>query len=297
MATVGWIWWVANDTVRNFLFVNQGNGHFIESAVQLGIAFDNGGMATGAMGVDAAYYANDQRLGIVIGNFANEMSSFYVMGETQAVFSDDAIVAGIGAETRRALTFGLIFLDLDLDGRLDLLAANGHVEPEINRVQTSQHYEQPIQVFWNCGARCSRRYQPVREPLDGARFVGRGAAYADIDRDGDLDVVITQVGGPAVVLRNDQNSGNRWVRLSLRGRSPNVFGIGASVTLKAAGVTQRRSVMPSRSYLSQVALPITFGLGKADRIEEISVMWPDGALQSWKDLAVDRLHVLDQGGI
>ena len=134
---------VANDTVRNFLFLNRGDGSFREAGVELGLAFDTAGLATGAMGIDAAHFANDDRLAIAIGNFANEMTSFYVSRPRADLFSDDAIVAGVGADSRRALTFGLLFLDADLDGRADLFAANGHVEPEIAKVQASQNYAQP----------------------------------------------------------------------------------------------------------------------------------------------------------
>ena len=165
---------VANDTVRNFLFLNRGDGSFREAGVELGLAFDTAGLATGAMGIDAAHFANDSRLAIAIGNFANEMTSFYVSRAGADLFSDDAIVAGVGADSRRALTFGLLFLDADLDGRADLFAANGHVEPEIAKVQASQNYAQPAQLFWNCGAQCARPFQLVeRRAGDSARRAGR----------------------------------------------------------------------------------------------------------------------------
>ncbi|MQG70574.1 MAG: CRTAC1 family protein [SAR202 cluster bacterium] len=288
---------VANDTVRNFLFINQKDGRFVESGIEYGLAFDTGGMATGAMGIDAAYFANDGRLAIAIGNFANEMSSFYVSRAGEQVFSDDAIVAGIGADSRRGLTFGLVFVDIDLDGRLDLVAANGHVEPDINRVQTSQQYAQPIQMFWNCGPRCTRQFRFVSPPAgDLSRpLVGRGAAYADIDGDGDQDLIITQEGGRPVLLRNDQELGHHWVKLRLRAKPPNVHAIGASVTLMGSGIHQYRTVMPSRSYLSQVALPVTIGLGDARTIDEVIVQWPDGERESWNDLDPGREHELQQG--
>ena len=288
---------VANDTVQNFLFVNQGDGSFVEAGIDAGIAFDATGSATGAMGIDAARYDNDDKLAIAIGNFANEMSSFYVARPGEGVFSDDAIVAGIGAPSRRGLTFGLAFFDADLDGRLDLLAANGHVEPDIGRVQASQRYAQRAQLFWNCGADCQPRYALVEAAGDLAiPRVGRGLAYADIDGDGDLDLAITEAGGPAALLRNDSSLGHAWVRLTLRGETPNRHAIGAEVTLTAGGFVQHRTVTPTRSYLSQVELPLVFGLGDAARVEAVSVRWPNGTMETWRNLAIRQTHTLRLGG-
>ena len=287
---------IANDTVRNFLFVNQHDGTFEETGIDAGFAFDPTGSATGAMGIDAAHYANDDALAVAIGNFANEMSSFYVARPGEQVFSDDAIVAGIGAPSRRSLTFGLAFLDVDLDGRLDMLAANGHVEPEIGRVQASQSYAQPAQLFWNCGAPCRGRYAPAEQTDDLAvPMVGRGAAYADIDGDGDLDLAITQAGGAARLLRNDRADGNAWVRFEVVDEPPNRNAIGATLTLSAGGTVQTRMVMPTRSYLSQVELLVTFGIGgvgREDRIDAVAVRWPDGTTRLWPDLQAGRSYLL-----
>lgn len=287
---------VANDTVGNFLFVNQGDGRFRERAAHAGFAFDTSGAATGAMGIDAARYANDGRVAVAIGNFANEMSSFYVQRPGESLFSDDAVVAGIGAPSRRALTFGLLFADVDLDGAADLIAANGHVEPEINRVQASQRYAQPAQLFWNCGAACGWRFAAAKEVGDLATpLVGRAAAYADIDNDGDLDLAITQVGGRPALLRNDQRTGHHWVRLRLAGATPNGHAIGAVVSVRAGDRTQTRMVMPARSYLAQVELPLTFGLGAVRQVDEVTVRWPDGGVERWGDLPADRSHILRAG--
>ena len=287
---------VANDTVRNFLYVNQRDGTFRENGIAAGIAFDPTGSATGAMGIDAAHYDNDGKLAVAIGNFANEMSSFYVARPGEDIFSDDAIVAGIGAPSRRALTFGLAFLDADLDGRLDMFAANGHVEPEIARVQASQRYAQPAQLFWNCGVDCPRRFALAPETGDLTMpLVGRGVAYADIDGDGDLDLAVTQVGGRVALLRNEQASGNAWVRFVLADRLPNVHAIGATVTLKVGDAAQTRLVIPARSYLSQVELPVTFGLGKATIIDAVTVRWPDGEMQQWTNLEGERTYRLEAG--
>ena len=286
---------VANDTVRNFVFHNQGGGRFQEVGIDTGLAFDNTGSATGAMGVDALRYEDGALLGVAIGNFANEMSSFYVTRPGESVFSDDAIVAGIGAPSRRALTFGLAFVDADLDGRPDLIAANGHVEPEIQRVQASQSYAQPAQLFWNCGPDCSRRFALADDIGDlGAPRIGRGLAYADIDGDGDLDLALTQAGGRFALLRNDQDLDHNWARFTLRATGANPDAIGARITVTAAGLKQTRTVMPTRSYLSQVELPVTIGLGDATVVQQVDITWPDGVRDSWTGLAVNRSHVLDR---
>ena len=285
---------VANDTTRNFLFVNQQGTGFRESGIELGAAFDAAGLATGAMGIDATQRRDG--LTLAIGNFANEMSSFYVLRPGEGIFSDDAIVAGVGPASRRALTFGLVFVDADLDGRADLVAANGHVEPEINRVQASQNYPQPAQLFWNCGTDCPRRFVPLTEigALASPR-IGRGLAYADIDGDGDLDLALTQTGGKAALLRNDQATGNAWIRITLEAPPPNAQAIGATVTLIAADAQQVRTVMPARSYLSSVEGPLTFGLGAAPAAQSVTVRWPDGASETWRDLPANTAHTLRQG--
>ncbi|MGD2112532.1 MAG: CRTAC1 family protein, partial [Gammaproteobacteria bacterium] len=292
---------VSNDTVQNFLFLNRGDGTFEESGMVSGLAFDNSGKATGAMGIDAAAYNNDSELAVAVGNFSNEMSSFYVARGGVPVFTDEAIVSGIGSASRQALSFGLFFFDYDLDGQVDLLQTNGHVEDEINVVQPSQHYEQPTQLFWNCGPRCARNF--VHVPLDatgdlGQPVVGRGTAYGDIDQDGDLDVVITQVNRAPLVLRNEQALGHHWLRVKVEGTGLNRDALGARVGLTAGGVTQTRTVMPSRSYLAQVELPVTFGLADAARVDELTVHWPDGKTRTLTDLAADQLLVVsypDQG--
>ena len=184
---------VANDTVQNFLFDNQGDGTFLERGAASGLAFASDGQATGAMGIDAADYRNDGSLGVGIGNFANEMTSLYVTQGQDGFFADEAIGEGIGSPTRPLLSFGLFFFDYDLDGRLDLFQTNGHLEETINEVQASQFYRQPSQLFWNSGPgqRSTFKIVPAEKTGDLAiKTVGRAASYADIDGDGDLDILI-----------------------------------------------------------------------------------------------------------
>ncbi len=288
---------VANDTVRNFLFRNRGDGTFEELAHFEGVAFDRDGRATAAMGIDAGWFRNDADIGIAIGNFANEPSSLYVSTDGQPPFADEAMIDGIAGPTRLALTFGVLFLDVDLNGRLDLVQANGHLEPEINTVHPSQHYEQPGQLFWNCGEDCPTRFIEVTDPGDlGTPMVGRAMAYGDFNGNGRLDLIVTQNGGPAVLLRNDQDNAHNWLRVRLVGTQSNRDAIGAEVRLHADGTTQRRLVSPTRSYLSQVELPVTFGLGTlttAD-IDGLEIRWPSGVSQRVEVDAINELLTVEE---
>ncbi|MEZ6068201.1 MAG: CRTAC1 family protein [Planctomycetaceae bacterium] len=270
---------MANDTVQNFLYLNQQDGTFREVGALAGIAFDMNGNARGAMGIDAAYFRNDESLGVAIGNFANEMTALYVTRGDQLVFSDEAISNGLGPNSRLQLTFGLLYLDADLDGRLDICAANGHLEEEIHRVQPSQFYEQAPQLFWNCGPEFATEFVSLASTELGDSFlkplVGRGSAFADIDADGDLDVVLMNCGGRPRLLRNEQQLGHHWLRVRLQGANT----IGAMVEVDVDGRTLRRSIMPTRSYLSQSEAVATFGLGDSTTIPSVRVIWPDGRTQ------------------
>jgi enediyne biosynthesis protein E4 len=179
-----------------------------------------------------------------------------------------------------------------------VLAANGHLEEEINKVVPSQRYKQPPQLFWNAGADEATEFVRVPAEKAGEQFsqplVGRGAAYADIDGDGDLDVVLTQTGGPPRLLRNDLQAGHHWLRVKLVARGSNPEALGATVRLHAGGSTQTRTVGPAHGYLSQSELPVTFGLGKADKVEQLEVTWPDGSKQEIVEPMVDGLLSVSQ---
>jgi hypothetical protein len=288
---------VANDTVQNFAFHNRGNGTFEEKGVEMGLAFDSNGAATGAMGIDVAHYRNDEAIGVAIGNFANEMTALFVGRLGRLVYSDEAIIEGVGPDSRGMLTFGLFFFDYDLDGRLDLLHANGHLEEEIAILQSSQQYRQPAQLFWNAGRNVARAFTPVSSSSTGdlARpIVGRAATYADIDADGDLDVLLTQVAGAPLLLRNDQTLGHHWLRVVLEGRGGNRDALGSRLELRAGEQIQHRTATFTRSYQSQVEKPLTFGLGDADRVDRLEIQWPDGSRSVLEDLGVDQILHVDQ---
>lgn len=296
---------IANDTVQNLVFRNQRDGTFKEIGASSGIAFDSFGGPRGAMGIDTAWTTKDNQLAIAIGNFANEMTALYVsqpldisrQGKPAIQYSDQAIAHGIGVASREVLTFGVFFFDYDLDGWEDLLTVNGHIEPEVQTLDANQHYRQPAQLFWNAKGQDSG-FLLVTESSAGADLfepiVGRGSAFADIDRDGDLDVVMTQIGGPAKLLRNDQNLGHHWLRFKLVGKTANRDAIGAAIRIVTPERTLWRRVMPTRGYLSQSELPITVGLGKNNVPPEIEVLWPGGGAQSVSAAAIDDLLEIRQ---
>lgn len=284
----------ANDTVQNFVFVNRKDGTFKESGAESGLAFDSYGNPRGAMGIDTSCFTPDGKLGVAIGNFANEMTAVYVEAAASTpelpLYADEAISWGVGGPSRDPLKFGVFFLDYDLDGRPDLLTVNGHLEEEIAKIQHGQQYRQAAQLFWNGGnagfvvVGAAQAGKDLFQPI-----VGRGSAYADVDGDGDLDVIMTSVGGAPVLLRNDQALGHNWVRVRLQGGRGNPDGLGATVRLKSGGKDQWRTITTSRSYLSSSEPVATFGLGKGGAIEELEVTWPDGSKQAVNGAAPGRL--------
>ncbi len=297
----GWVdIMTANDTVPNLLLRNMEGKSFREIGLDAGVAFDSEGRARGAMGIDIADFRSNGSLGIAIGNYANEMTSLYVsQAGDRLAYSDEAIGTGMGPLSRTELKFAVLWLDYDLDGRLDLLSANGHLEEKINTFQESQFYKQPPHLYWNTGAVTGDEFTKATTQKTGEAFhqaiVGRGAVYADLDSDGDLDLVLTNNGGKPRVLRNDQALKNHWIRFKLQGTKCNRDAIGAKIELKIEGrPTQLRFISPTRGYLSSVEPTATFGLGEDDHIDEVVIHWPGGETQTIAKPEVNKLHEVTQ---
>lgn len=270
---------VANDTVRNYLFRSRCDGTFEETGIAAGLAYDSTGNARSGMGIDIADVGDEGRTAIAIGNFANEMTAYFVR-QASGLFVDEAIVSGIGAPSRAHLTFGVLFFDYDLDGRQDLLTINGHVEDQIAVVQPSQQHAQAASLYWNAGPDAPATFVPVADRGALATpMVGRGGAYGDLDGDGDLDLLLVPTVGPVRLLRNDAPS-TSWVRLTIVGTASGHDAIGAAVEVEAGGVTHRRIVTPTHGYLSQSDPTLTIGLGGSASVTRVRVQWPSGAVLS-----------------
>ena len=284
---------VANDTQPNKLYRNLRNGKFKDVAVEAGLAFSADGKARAGMGVDVGDFENSGRPGIAITNFDNEMVGLY-RSPSAGQFEDVSIAAGVGGPSRNTLGFGCGFADLDLDGRLDLIVANGHIDDTVRNIRGNVGYAQPPHLFLNLG---NGKFQDV-VATSGADFaaprVGRGLAFADFDRDGDVDVLLTTNNGPAYLFRNDLNSGNRFLRLHLTSTKSNRDAIGAVVRIYHGGETQMRTVRAGSSYLSQSELPLNFGVGKADRIERLTIDWPSGGTQEFKNISTAKAYQLHE---
>lgn len=288
---------VANDTQPNKLYRNRHDGTFLEEGLEAGVAFGEDGVARGAMGVDAADYDRSGRPHLLVGNFSNEMLGLY-HNEGNGIFVDRAPSSAVGRASLLTLTFGAFFFDYDLDGKLDIFAANGHIEEEIGRVQPKVQYREPPLLFRNLGG---GRFEPVGAAM-GADFnrpiVARGAAYADFDHDGDLDVLITTNHGPAYLFRNDGGNRNHWLRVRTVGTRSNRDGIGAVVRVTSAGGPQWSMVRSGSSYCSQSELVQTFGLGPDAEVTGLEIDWPSGLKQQLGRVAANQtLTVMEDKGI
>jgi hypothetical protein len=279
---------VSNDTQPNKLYRNLHDGRFKEEGLSAGVAFGEDGVARGAMGVDAGDYDRSGRAHLIVGNFSNQMLGLY-HNEGNSLFVDEAPRSTVGRASLLTLTFGLFFFDYDLDGYPDILAANGHIEEEIGRVQPKIQYQELPLLLRNAGR---GKFEPVN--AFARPMVARGAAYGDFDRDGDLDVLFTTNNGPAYLYRNDGGNRNHWLQLKLVGTKSNRSAIGAVARVTSAGGKQWQTVHSGSSYCSASDLALTFGLGKDASASTIEIEWPSGAKQQLSNVPANQHLVIKE---
>lgn len=284
---------VANDTQPNKLYRNNRDGTFTESAVRYGVAFSEDGRARAGMGADTGDFRRNGRMAIAVTNFDNEMMGLFEQGASG--FVDRAVETGVGAATRERLGFGCLFGDFDLDGHLDLLAVNGHIDDTVRSVGRGAPHAQVANLLRNDGR---GNFRDIATSL-GSGFaspkIARGAALGDFDRDGDLDVLITTNGGPAYLYRNDILNGNRSIRFRLEGRKSNRDAIGAVVRVFDAAGVQMQMVKSGSSYLSSSDLALTFGVGSQSVVDRVTISWPSGRGDEFRKLATSATYRVVEG--
>jgi hypothetical protein len=284
---------VANDTQPNKLYRSKGNGTFAEEGVSAGVAFGEDGVARGAMGVDAADYDRSGRPHLLVGNFSNQMLGLY-HNEGSGLFVDEAPRSPVGRGSLLSLAFGVFFFDYDLDGNLDIFSANGHIDEEIGRVQPKVQFKQPALLFRNTGRGRFENSSSTVGPDLVRPVVARGAAYADYDHDGDLDVLVSTNHGPAYLFRNDGGNSHNWISVRLAGSRSNRSGLGAVVRIESPSGKQWQTVRSGSSYCSQSDLALTFGLQRDSSVNAIEVLWPSGARQRFTNLPAKQFLIIHE---
>ena len=278
---------ISNDTQPNKLYRNNGNGTFTEKAVVAGVAFSEDGVARAGMGVDTADYDRSGNTSLMITNFSNQMISLY-HNEGRGLFVDEAPRSEVGRASLLTLGFGCFFFDYDLDGWPDILVVNGHIDPDIQKVQANVKYAEPPHLFRNLG---KGKFAEVTKTA-GAAFatarVGRSVAYADVYNNGRLDILMSTNGGPVSLFKNEaMGTANHSLRVKLIGTKSNRDGIGAVVRVTTAEGTQTQMLRSGSSYLSASELVLTFGVGQQNKVDSVEIRWP-----SWQ---VDKVSNVNAG--
>lgn len=285
--------YVANDQMANFMFQNEGDGTFTEVALLNGAGYSDDGVAQGSMGVDFGDYDHDGLLDIFITHFSDDYNTLYRnLGDGN--FRDVSHLSDLAFPSWTYLAWGTGFIDVDNDGWEDLFIANGHVFPQVDRYEMGQSFFQRSQLFRNLG---NGRFREVMAGLDRVKlWSSRGAAFADYDNDGDIDVAVNNLDGNPWLLRNDGGNRKRWLSLRLEGSRSNRSAVGARVTALTGTGVQIREVRGGSSYQSTHDLRVHFGLGDAGKVQSLEVRWPDGTAQRFTDVSGNRRYRLKEGG-
>jgi hypothetical protein len=283
---------IGSDRVPAKLYRNDGHGRFVEEGLRAGVALSENGAARANMGVDAADYDRSGRPHVVVGNFHNEMLGLF-HNENGKVFVDVAPRTEVGRASLLYVTWAVFFLDYDLDGFLDIFAANGGTD-ESQGMDARARLSQPPLLLRNRGTGTFENVTTTLGTAFNRPMMARGAAYADFDGDGDLDIALASLDGPAHLFRNDGGNRNNWIRVRTIGSQSNRSGIGTVVRVTSASGTQWQMVHSGSSYASQSELTLTFGLARDARVSAMAVQWPSGRTQSFADLAPNQVVVIDE---
>jgi hypothetical protein len=283
---------VANDAGPNYLYHNKHDGTFEEVGMLSGVAVSGDGLEQGSMGVDWGDYLHQGRLSMFVTNFVEQGDTLYRnMGSGE--FNDSSHQAQLAQPTYPLVGWGTAFFDMDNDGWLDLFVANGHVYPQVDSVSGGSHYRQPMLLFRNLRDGTFDDVSSVLASFPAA--ARRGAAFGDVNNDGNIDILIMNVGEPPTLLINQGASGNHRVLFKLTGTKSNKLAIGARVTVKAGKVTQLGEVRSGGSYISQNDLRLHFGLGIDTKLDEVEIKWPSGKVEVLRDLPADFIYGITEG--
>ena len=286
--------YLANDKTLNFLYLNKGGGHFDETGLLAGVAYNEDGDVEAGMGVHLADYDGDMLPDLLVTNFQWETNTLY-RNVGGATFLDETFNAGFGKSSIPYLSWGTQFFDVDNDGDRDAFIASGHLESDVE-IYENTTFAQRNQLFLNDGSGHFEEITPIQGSALDERQVSRGAAFGDYDDDGDIDILVANVSERPQLLRNDTVGAGHWLRLRLEGTRSNHSAIGARVTLKAGSQQASAEVATGGSYLSQSDLRLHFGFGSATVVDSVSVSWPSGVVQVLTHVAVDQQHVIREVG-